>query len=263
MKWPLPDYRLISKFKHRGMCRVRYSFFIFLVAMIVPGKIVAQRDDVDYEYSREVIYGITKATNSGFIGGFMFKYNSKLKENSLHGLGVEIVNVKHPLEQKVSSGYGGRFILGKENYLYSMRFSYSREKVFGKKASQRGVQVNGIAAIGPTIGFEAPYYVEVATSDGYSVKRPFDVDKDLQPGGSNIIGTGHLFQGVQESSIVPGLNTRLGLSFEFSTFKYDISGIEIGFQSDLFARKIILMPTAKNYSFFPSGYITVFFGLRK
>jgi hypothetical protein len=214
----------------------------------------------DYEYSSERIWGITKATNSGLIGGFLFKYSKELKEDVFHGGIIEIVNVKHPQEQKYFANESGNmFIWGKQNYLYSIRLSYSREYTFFKKASQQGVQVNGVIAAGPTLGLEAPYYVEVKVGRN-SIKEPYDPKKHQY---SDILGTGNILQGVGQSAVVPGLNLKGGMSFEFGTFKSNVVGVEVGFQCDFFTREIILMPTTENYSIFPSAYATLFYGSRR
>ncbi|NJN24552.1 MAG: hypothetical protein HC819_00380 [Cyclobacteriaceae bacterium] len=209
----------------------------------------------DYEYSSEMLWGITKATNSGLIGGFIFKYNKELKEDHFHGGVLEIVNIKHPQEQRYYRE--NSFILGKQHYLYSIRLSYSREYTIFKKASQQGVQVNGILSAGPTIGLEAPYYVEVGYGN-FSRNEPYDPNKS-----QNILGSGYVLQGLGESSIVPGLNLKAGVSFEFGSFKSNVVGLEVGFQSDIFTRKIIIMPATENYSIFPSAYVTLFYGSRR
>lgn len=214
----------------------------------------------DYDYSSERIWGITKATNSGLIGGFMFKYSKELKENLFHGGILEVVNIKHPQEQKYFANESGNmFIWGKQNYLYSIRLSYAREYTFFKKAAQQGVQVNGLIAAGPTLGLEAPYYVEVKAGRG-SIKEPYDPNKHQY---SDILGTGNILQGVGQSNVVPGLNVKAGMSFEFGAFKSNVFGVEVGFQCDFFTREIILMPTTENYSFFPSAYATLFYGGRR
>lgn len=211
----------------------------------------------NYEYSTEMIWGITKATNSGLIGGFLFKYSKELKEDRFHGGIIEIVNVKHPQEQRYYSESGNTFIGGKEHYLYSLRLSYLREFTFFKKASQQGVQVNGLVAAGPTLGIEAPYYVEVKKGN-QTVKEPYDPNKNQK-----ILGSGNILQGIGESSIVPGLNAKAGVSFEFGTFKSNVVGIEVGFQVDFFTRDIILIPTTENSNIFPSAYATLFYGSRR
>jgi hypothetical protein len=210
-----------------------------------------------------MVWGITKATNSGLIGGFNFKYTRETKkEDHFHGGGIEIVNIKHPQEQKYYTAAGNTFIWGKENYLYSIRLSYYREIVLFKKAPQQGVQINLIGALGPTIGLEAPYYVEVFVGGGRTVKEPYDHENpNHEP--NKIVGTGNILQGVGESSVVPGLNTKIGLGFEFGTFKSNVIGVEVGFQMDMFTREINLIPTTENYSIFPSAYATLFYGSRK
>jgi hypothetical protein len=230
------------------------------ILLFLPGATLRAQYSGDYEYSSERIWGITKATNSGLIGGFLFKYSKELKEDVFHGGILEVVNVKHPQEQKYFANESGNmFIWGKQNYLYSIRLSYLREYTFFKKAAQQGVQVNGMIAAGPTLGLEAPYYLEVKAGRG-SIKEPYDPNKHQY---SDILGTGNILQGVGQSKVVPGLNLKAGMAFEFGAFKSNVVGVEVGFQCDFFTREIILMPTTENYSVFPSAYATLFYGSRR
>lgn len=229
--------------------------FLFLAG---NGIVVAQQAGASYDYGTEKLWGVTKATNSGLIGGFFFKYSKKLKEDRYHGGIIEIVNVKHPAEVRYYSTIGNPFIWGKEHYLYSIRLSYVRDFVLFKKASQQGVQVNGFVALGATIALEAPYYVEVEGGTG-TVKVPYDPNLYDY---FDILGTGNILQGVGQSSVVPGLNTKAGVSFEFGGFKSNVVGIEVGFQCDFFTRQIIIMPTTQNSSSFPNAYFSIYFGSR-
>ncbi len=237
--------------------KIKLTFsLIFLVVLSSHGQYAG-----DYEYTREFVWGITKATNSGLIGGVMFKHTRMLKEDLFHGGQLEIVNIKHPQEQKFYTGAGNTFIWGKENYLYSIRFSYSREYILFRKAPQQGVQINLITQLGPTIGLESPYYIEVAEGNGRTTKVPYDAEKHNS--GAAIVGNGNFLQGLFESSVVPGLNARLAFAFEFGSFRSNVVGIETGFQSDFFIREINMIPTANNQSIFPNAYFTLFYGSRK
>ena len=238
------------------MRKVSTALIALLLLFVCNQKSYAQYSG-NYEYSTELIWGITKATNSGLIGGFLFKYGKERKEDQFHGGIIEIVNIKHPQEQRYYSGTGNTYIGGKEHYLYSLRLSYLREYTFFKKAAQQGVQVNGLIAAGPTLGIEAPYYVEVKKGN-QTVKEPYDHTKRQE-----ILGTGNILQGIGESSIVPGLNVKAGVSFEFGSFKSNVVGVEVGFQCDFFTREILLIPTTENYSIFPSAYATLFYGSRR
>ena len=213
----------------------------------------------DYEYSREFVWGITKATNSGLIGGLMVRHSRSLSEDVFHGFGLEIVNIKHPQEQKfVHRSTGSAWIFGKSNYLYSIRLSYGREKVLFRKAPQQGVQINARAMIGPTFGLEVPYYVEVA--DGNRTKQ---VPYEEGLADDTIIGGGSFLRGFGDTKLVPGLNTKLSMAFEFGTYRSNVVGLEVGFQMDVFTRDIILIPTANNSNMFPNAFLTLFYGGRK
>ncbi len=238
----------------------KVSTIICIITLFVFAASTQAQYERDYDYSVETVGGIMKATNSGLIGGFSFKYAKALKKNNwFHGALIEVANIKHPQEQRYYSESGNTFIWGKEHYLYSLRLSYLREYRFFKKAPKQGVQVNGFLALGPTLGFEAPYYVEVRKG-GYTVKEPYDPNKHQY---QDIVGPGNVLQGVGESSIVPGMNAKAAMAFEFGSFKSNVIGLEVGFQADFFTRKIIIMPTTINYSIFPSAYATLFYGGRR
>ena len=149
--------------------------FLFLIVLFGCTYTSRAQYSGDYEYSTEMLFGITKATNSGLIGGFLFKYTKELKEDHFHGGVLELVNIKHPQETRYYRE--SSFILGKEHYLYSIRMSYTREVTLFKKAPQQGVQVNGLVAAGPTFALEAPYYVQVGYSS-YTQNEPYDHTKN-------------------------------------------------------------------------------------
>ena len=60
--------------------------------------------EVDYfDYDKEILWGINKNTNAGLIGGGVLKFSNKIAEKLYSTIGVELVNVKHPKENKYSS----------------------------------------------------------------------------------------------------------------------------------------------------------------
>lgn len=212
----------------------------------------------DYEYSREFLWGVNKNTNSGLIGGFFLRHSRLKSERLFTTYGIELMNTKHPKEQKYTSTQTGTsFIWGKQNYLYSIRTQYGFEKLMYKKASQQGVQISAGAAAGATIGMEAPYYV--LTQGGEY--KPYDPNK--YPNLGSIQGSGKLLQGIGESSIVPGLNGKAYLSFEFGSFRNNVAGVELGISSELFTRKIILIPTQDNKALYNAAFFTFFWGTRR
>lgn len=236
-------------------------FVVLLLTLSISADLFAQTQD-SYEYQSEFIWGINKNTSGGLIGGFVFKKARKRSERVLETYGLELMNVKHPQEVRRNSVISGNyFIFGKANYLYAVRLQYGRDFVLFKKAPQQGVEIKGVFAAGPTFGVLAPYYVEYfpSQSDNFAVRGQYTPNIDY----SLINGTGRLFEGLGESKIVPGLNLKAAINFELGTIKSQVTGFEAGFLVDAYSKKVEIMPGTKNYSVFPTVFLTLFYGSRK
>lgn len=252
------------------------KYIVFLVACLYVTGAIAQRRAVDADpvYRTATTYGITANTNSGLIGGFSFRH-SRLLDSKLFGmpqssyLSIEAVNVKHPKEFSANTGYNGRFIAGKENFLFSIRGQYGRDVKLFERVGDEGIEVGGILAAGPTLGIIKPYYVQVQEGNRtYSV--PAETLSTTGASGTPI-GPGGFFEGFGNSKFTVGLNAKAGLSFDLSAFRNNITGLEIGFLAEVFPKRIPILPNRTtgadpldgNRQFFTSGYITLFFGTRK
>ncbi len=238
-------------------------FFFFTVAMAGFSDLQAQSsDDEEEEYSREFVWGINKNTNGGYIGGLNVKISNRIAPGTYRTMGFEAVNVKHPKETRYLSPYGGgNYILNKINYLYALRFSYGNERVLFKKGPQQGVQVNALGSFGPSIGVITPYFVEYG--DGNVTRTaPYDPNNSRQSN-DRIFGPGRPLQGLGRASIAPGVHARAGVSFEFGTFKSNVSGIEIGVMAETYLRRVKLLTIGDGQWFYPSAYITLFHGSRR
>jgi len=239
----------------------RYSIILLIFLISSTALTVDGQDRGSYEYSREFIWGINKNTNGGLIGGFIMRFGKAIKKNQFQTLGFELMNVKHPKEFKyVSNLTGNSFIWGKSNYLYAIRGQYGREMIIFQKASQQGVQISGGVAAGPSIGIVAPYFIELSGGDN-RVSEQFDPDEH---GFNEIRGGPRLFEGIAKSEFRLGLNAKASVSFEFGTFKSNVTGFEIGVLAEQYVGETIqLIPTAENDNFFFSAFITLFYGSRR
>jgi hypothetical protein len=235
------------------------SLQALLLLLIIPISLQLQaQESEDYEYNGEFVWGINKNTRGGLIGGFILKKSNRISENQFQTYGLELMNVKHPKETRISNPLNGNsFIWGKQNYLYSIRLQYGREQTVFKKASFQGLQIHAILAGGPTIGLLAPYYIQ--NSSG--VNEPFDPEKHVDF--NSILGTGNILQGIGESEVKFGLNLKPAVSFEFGAFKSNVSGIELGMMFEGFTEEIILVPNDSNDQFFTSFFVTLFYGRRR
>ena len=254
-------FKFIVKISVRMQRLGKISIYTFCLVLVVSG-LHAQTQD-SYEYSSEFTWGINKNTSGGLIGGLVFKKARKLKnERVFETFGLEIMNVKHPQEMKRNSiQTGNLFIYGKSNYLYALRLQYGRDIILFKKAPHQGVEIKGVFAIGPTIGVVAPYYVEYFPEGGggFTVRAPYNPSINFD----YIAGTGRLFEGLGDSKITPGANLKAALNFELGTLKSQVTGFEAGFLLDAYIEEVEMMPSSKNYSVFPTLFITLFYGSRK
>ncbi|MBL0741540.1 hypothetical protein [Chryseolinea lacunae] len=229
--------------------------------LIVAGALGQTQDS--YDYGSEFTWGINKNTSGGLIGGLVFKKAHKLNDRVLETFGLEIMNVKHPQERRTNSVQTGNlFIYGKSNYLYAIRLQYGRDIILFKKAPHQGVEIKGVFALGPTIGIVAPYYVEYYPengSGGVTVRAPYNPSINI----NYIAGTGRLFEGLSDSKIKPGLNFKAAMNFELGTIKSQVTGFEAGFLLDAYSGTVEMMPGTKNYSMYPTLFLTLFYGSRK
>jgi hypothetical protein len=228
--------------------------FLLILILSIGSQVQAQNSE-DYEYTDEFVWGINKNTRGGLIGGLILKKSILINENQFQTFGLELMNVKHPKETRISNPLNGNsFIWGKENYLYSIRLQYGREHLIFKKASFQGLQIQAILAGGPTIGLVAPYYIQ----NSQGVNEPFDPEKHVDF--NSILGTGNILQGIGESQVKFGLNFKPALSFEFGAFKSNVSGIELGMVFEGFTEEIILVPNSSNDPFFTSCLVALCYG---
>lgn len=239
------------------------KYFLLLAFLLGTSfNLLAQEEESgDYDYDKEVLFGINKNTNGGLIGGVSFKIGSRINDNLFQFFNLELANVKNPKEVRYNTVLGNSYIFGKSNYLYAIRPQYGREIIAFKKAPHQGVQISFLTAIGPTIGLLAPYYVEYALSRTETVRQPYD--PSVHQSRFNILGPGRLFEGIGESEIAFGANAKAAINFEFGFFKSNVTGLELGYQFEGFTKEIPLMPTTENRQIFQSVYVTLFYGFRR
>lgn len=242
------------------MSRLKYILQILFIFSIT--ETFGQREDVgNYEYDKEYLFGVNKNTNGGLIGGFVFKAGTRIDDTQFSFWSIELSNVKNQKEVRYPTDLGNSFIFGKSNYLYSIRPQYGRELVLFKKAPNQGVQVSALAAVGPTFGVIAPYYIEYPINRVETVTEQYD--PEVHRSRYDILGTGSLFEGIGQSEFAFGANAKAAVSFEFGVFKSNVTGLELGYMLEGFTKEIPLIPTTENNQIFQSVYFTFFYGFRQ
>ena len=59
-----------------------------------------------FDTENERFWGINKNSWGGLIGGGVLKFSTKVSDNMYRTIGFELVNIKHPKENKYSSSLG-------------------------------------------------------------------------------------------------------------------------------------------------------------
>ncbi|MCF0053678.1 hypothetical protein LXM25_26640 [Dyadobacter sp. LJ53] len=254
------------------MMRVKFLLsvsILFALSTDIYAQRRAKAEDNEESYKSFTSFGVTTNTNSGILGGAVFRQSSALGsklfgKNQYRYLALELVNVKHPKELSQQDFVtGARLVYGKQNYLFVLRPEYGRELTLFSRQDDEGISISGILAAGPSLGLEKPYMVQFQSSDGV-VTEPFDPVKHAgSTQTTGIVGAGSFFQGFGQTKIVPGLHVKTAMSFELSAFRENVTGVEIGFIAEAFTRKVQIMAFAENRSFFTSGYLTLYFGSKK
>lgn len=243
---------------------VKYLAFI-LVAVLGITLPAAAQSSSEENFRNELSYGINLNSNGGLLGGAFIRSSYFMKDRMYQFGGLEIVEVKHPKENPAYSyETGDRFIIGKQNHLFVIRPHYGREFVLFHKAAESGVQVNAIAAAGPSVGLLVPYYIRYnygnqvsqdVRTEQYSPERHRVTDR--------IQGSSNVFTGLSEASPNFGAHAKAGLSFEYGRYQESITGLEVGFMMEQYTKKLIIIPDAENNSRFFSVYLNIYYGRRK
>jgi len=222
------------------------------------------------DYEKEFLAGVNFNTNGGLIGGFMLRYSKLVyeKKNQFHNFGFEVGIVKHPKELRYASQQsGGTFIAYKSHHLVVLRPTYGREFVLFHKGNEDGVQLDFILNGGLSFGVLTPYYIQYQSG---SVAETVPYDPVNTPDIVSVINSSGYTTGLGQSKVVPGIHLRTGFSFEYGHFSNKVTGLEVGFLFEAFAKKMVMMeaPANSGGSFhnnqvFTSVYLTIFYGGRK
>lgn len=212
-------------------------------------------------FYRKELYGGLGAHTLGFTAHF--RYATRKTGYLKNIFAGELVWMKHPKEIRVSSSAFDNsrgFVYGKQNALVVLRTHYALNKILYTKDRKKGVQVGTIFAVGPSIGFEKPIYLEIRSFDFRSRTPRTEVFDPSVHNPGDILGRAPVLTGIEETKIVPGLNFKFALNFEYSPFDELVRAVEIGLDLDVFSRKVQMLALNPNKQFFLTAYLNIQFG---
>jgi hypothetical protein len=232
----------------------------------------------EQSYHKEFVYGVNFNNQGGLLGGVAVRSTRVLDNQMLRFWSLEGVMLRNVKEQRRNTEVGGSFIYLKSNYAFVLRPSVGVQRILFRKAADAGVQVNALLSAGPSFGLLLPYYIAYDRTSAATGGRPnvgsdeivyeqFDPAKHTDL--ASILDSGPLFSGIGQTKVVPGFHLRGGVSFEYGRYRDAVTGMEVGVLVEGFTKRLmILSPTnlserdVLNRQFFPSVYLTLYFGHR-
>lgn len=231
----------------------------------------------DAPYFRdEYRFGVNFHTNGGLIGGLHGKRLRRIEDNNFRMLSLDLVNIKHDQEQRSSNPYTGNlYVIEKQNYFFVIRPTYGGEYILFQQSPDEGVQVNGSLGGGVSLGVLKPYFInyDYSTGKDQSDVRSEHYIPSKHTESNRILGRAGLLSGLGESSIIPGLNIRGSLNFQFSNQGKKVSGIEVGGVVEGFFKfgngtfisreRINIIPEAERDWLYTALFVNIYYGFRK
>ena len=212
--------------------------------------------------TKEIWLGAT-VHSSGFALNYGMSKFKTFKKKSL--INVDLVSIDHDKEYKIFGSFdenAKKFIFGKFNSLYTVRFGFGNRKILYEKLRENGLQISMNYTVGPSLGLVKPVFLEVLKYDfsgriaGIATER---YDPELH-NFYNIYGRAPWTAGLMETKFNPGMFFKFGLDFDYSSNRDIINSLEVGACLDVFSKPVILMVENNNYRFYPSVYINCSIG---
>lgn len=213
-------------------------------------------------YKKSFLFG-AKLISDGYGAFFELGRASSVKKSTLYQL--EISERKAIKEDKQSNPYINSipFIYGKENFVYPVKLGVQQQMLLGNKSNKNGVSVTANYGGGISLALLRPYYVQVQKGNDYVYVKYNSPDSSLflnQPG----IFAGPTFsKGWSQITVTPGLYAKTALRFDYGSYNEVISAVEVGITGEYYSKKIPILVSVPEKTFFFSGYVSILFGKRK
>jgi len=212
-------------------------------------------------YRNEKSIGFSLNSNGMGISG---RYAKRINARNKTLWEIDLANIKHPKEIKISNSYYNNrsFVFGKENLFINLRGGWGKQHEMFRKVDRGGISIRRYFTVGPVIGFLKPIYYEVFKAGGGGVNDYYITEEKFSTSThqGNIYGRASFFKGIDETSIMPGIYGRFGISFEYSKSDITIHAIETGVSLDLFPKEMVIMATEQNNFYFLTLFVAYRFG---
>ena len=238
----------------------KYLAIFFLFTLYIPGILAQGEIDNQDEYFYQ-----DERTWSGHIRtdgiGFSYRYAKRIDGFKKTIYLIEVDHIKDKREKKVPSATYKTFVYGKLNYFYALKGGVGLQKEIFSKQDVGSVSIRYFYNFGASIGILKPIYYEVQNLDAEKEIVKFEETAHLPI--TQFYGKASYLKGIEETTIIPGVFGKFGLSFEYSKQHTKFTALEIGFMLDAYMKRVPIMYNynPQEYQFlFPSMFIAFRFG---
>ncbi len=233
----------------------------FILFFLAVNQLSFSQGEIDTEHKilfrNEKSYGININTN-GY--GFGYRFAKHINIHRKNILEADFNIVKHEKEHKRINPYSSslfRFVYGKTNSVFNLRFGVGMQYQLYKKLDRNSVSVRWYYLGGVTAAFLKPIYYLVYNDTSktktwqlFEHNTPWWYIYDKKP----------YSYGIDEMKIVPGVYGKTGFAFEFSKTDKRINMIEVGISFDAYIKSLDILDTEKNPQFIPVLFLSYRFG---
>lgn len=246
------------------------GLIIFLLIGVCSFSVSGQ-SQLDVDTSKNII--LLKERSFGAIfhsQGWGVKFSKGYNKTAFNRrmLVFEMVEMQSPKQIRIINPYftnAKSYIYGKLNSVFILRGTYGNHKQLNRKPYWGGVELRFFYMGGVSVGLAKPIYLYILniTAPGdyvytTSLER-YDPDKHSV---DDIFGRASFTKGIEETGFYPGIHAKVGLDFDYASYRTKLKSLEVGVMLDLFPRPVPIMAFNDPDYYFLTFYLNFNFGKR-
>ncbi|MFA6924061.1 MAG: hypothetical protein WC223_07380 [Bacteroidales bacterium] len=248
---------------------LKKPYILFIISFILITNSYSQ--ELTKDDSRGILYRIER-TGGALIHtdgwGIIYRQGKHITGFKKRMYEFEFVNMKHPKEMRTSNeSYSNSksFIYGKTNNFFILRTGIGLQRIINGKSNPTNVEIRYLLFGGLSMGMTKPVYLYILDNNNMPTEDTFIIEKydPSKHNSNNIIGRAPFLRGMEEMKFHPGLYSKFGINFEYSSEGGRIKSLEVGAIVDAYPKTIDIMAFAKNKNIFLSFYLSFHLGVKK
>jgi len=250
----------------KSLIRLVILLFLFISSGVLTGQTEAVYDtSTNVILLKERSFGILFHTQ-----GWGIKYSKGYNKTAFKRrmLVFELAEMQDPKQIRIINPYftnAKSYYYGKLNAVYILRATYGNHKQLNRKPYWGGVELRFFYMGGISLGLAKPIYLYILniTAPGdfvYTTSiEKYDPDKHSV---DDIFGRASFTKGINETRVYPGIHVKVGLDFDYASYRNKLKSLEVGAMLDIFPMPIPIMAFNDPNYYFLTFYLNFNFGKR-